>query len=60
MNIENERGERDMTTMKPIQATPDLSGEDAEKLIRDVNRKPTKEAMDRHQKMREILRKIRK
>ncbi|MBQ8518331.1 MAG: hypothetical protein IJ455_01840 [Agathobacter sp.] len=42
----NERGVEYMSTMKPIQATPELSGEDAEKLIRDVNRKPTKEALE--------------
>ena len=42
----NERGVEDMSTMKPIQGTPELSGEDAERLIRDVNRKPTKEALE--------------
>ena len=35
-----------MLTIKPIQATPELSGEDAEKLIQDVNRKPTKETIE--------------
>ena len=43
---EREKGEIDMTTIKPIQATPELSGEDAEKLIQDVNRKPTKETIE--------------
>lgn len=43
---ENEKGGIDMLTIKPIQATPELSGEDAERLIRDVNRKPTKEAAE--------------
>lgn len=42
----DERGVENMSTIKPIQATPELSGKDAERLIRDVNRKPTKEAME--------------
>ena len=53
-------GGNDMPTMKPIQATPELSGEDAERLIRDVNRKPTKEALERNRKMQDILRRIKK
>lgn len=59
MDIEKKRGGgKDMPIMKPIQATPELSGEDAERLIRDVNRKPTKEAMERNRKMQEILKRI--
>lgn len=57
---EREKGEIDMTTIKPIQATPELSGEDAERLIRDVNRKPTKEAAEWNSMMVEILEKIRR
>lgn len=61
MDIEkNKGGGQDMPIMKPIQATPELSGEDAERLIRDVNRKPTKEAMERNRKMQEILKRIKK
>ena len=56
----NEGGVQDMSTMKPIQATPELCGEDAVRLIQDVNRKPTKEALDRHRKMQNILKRIKK
>jgi len=57
---DKEKGGIDMTTIKPIQATPELSGEDAERLIQDVNRKPTKEATERNVMMQEILKKIRR
>ena len=57
---ENEKGGIDMLTIKPIQATPELSGEDAERLIRDVNRKPTKEAAEWNAMMVEILEQIRR
>lgn len=56
----NERGVDDMSIMKPIQGTPELSGEDAERLIKDVNRKPTKEALERNKMMQSILRQIKR
>ena len=49
-----------MSTMKPIQATPTLSGKDAEAVIRQVNKKPTAEAMRRNQMLSRVLANIRK
>ena len=57
------KDEREVDTMsgiKPIQATPELSGIDAERLIADVNRKPTKEAIERNKRLQVILRKVKK
>ena len=51
----NEGGVQDMSTMKPIQATPELSGEDAVRLIQDVNRKPTKEAEKWNKMLSKVL-----
>ena len=48
-----------MSTMKPIQSTPTLSGKDAEAVIRQVNKKPTAEAMRRNQMLSRILANIR-
>lgn len=50
---------RIMSTMKPIQSTPTLSGKDAEAVIRQVNKKPTAEAMRRNQMLSRILANIR-
>lgn len=55
-----EREVETMSRIKPIQATPTLSGIDAERLIADVNRKPTKEAIERNKWLQEVLRKVKK
>ena len=49
-----------MSTMKPIQATPTLSGKDAESVIRQTNTMPTKEAIARNQMLSRVLSNIRK
>ncbi len=43
--FEDRKGEGVMSAMKPIQATPELSGKDAEKLFNQVNVAPTKKAL---------------
>lgn len=49
-----------MSTIKPIQATPELSGKDAVKLMSQANCNPTEEAMKRNDMLRSILTSIRK
>lgn len=49
-----------MATIKPIQATPELSGKDAADLLTQVNRKPTDKAMKRNDLLRGVLANIRK
>ena len=58
----NEKGKEVdvMTTIKPIQATPELTGKDATKLLLQVNIKPTDKAMKRNELLRGILADIRK
>lgn len=46
--------------IKPIQATPALSGEDAAKLLKQVNMAPTKEAMKKNKMLRSVLENVRK
>lgn len=49
-----------MATMKPIQATPELSGKDAVKLFNQTNVKPTAQAMIKNNMLRSVLSDIRK
>ena len=49
-----------MSTMKPIQATPELSGKDAEKLLNQTNTAPTQKAMKKNNMLRSVLDNIRK
>lgn len=49
-----------MATIKPIQATPELSGKDAVNLLIQVNSKPTDKAMKRNDLLRDVLANIRK
>lgn len=49
-----------MATMKPIQATPELSGKDAVKLFNQTNIKPTTQAMKKNNMLRSVLGDIRK
>lgn len=49
-----------MTNIKPIAATPTLSGKDAEAVIRQTNTLPTKEAMIRNQMLSQVLKDIRR
>ena len=51
---------RNMSTMKPIQATPTLNGKDAEAVIRQTNTMPTKQALARNQMLSRVLANIRK
>lgn len=44
--------------MKPIQGTPELSGADAIKLLKQVNTKPTQEAIAHNKKLQSILKQI--
>ena len=49
-----------MATIKPIQATPELSGKDAVKLLLQVDTKPTDKAMKKNDLLRGILANVRK
>ena len=49
-----------ISTMKPIQATPKLSGNDALKLLTQVNRKPTEQANKKNSMLHGVLNNIRK
>lgn len=49
-----------MSTIKPIQATPELSGKDAVKLLLQTNTKPTEKAMKKNHMLHSILTDIRK
>lgn len=49
-----------MATIKPIQATPELSGKDAVSLLLQVNSKPTNKALKRNDLLRGVLANIRK
>ncbi len=48
-----------MTKIKPIQATPDLSGEDAVKLLQQVNTPANEKAINKNNMLRSVLTKIR-
>ena len=54
------RGVDTMSTMKPIQATPELSGKDAERLLSQADIAPTKKAMNKNNMLRGVLNNIRK
>ena len=43
--------------VKPIQPTPTLSGIDAQRIIADVKKIPSKESIERNKKMLEMVRK---
>lgn len=49
-----------MSTMKPIQATPELRGKDAAGLLRQANNIPTQKAVDKNNMLRSVLTNIRK
>ena len=49
-----------MATIKPIQATPELSGKDAVNLLIQTNSKPTDKAMEKNDLLRDVLANIRK
>lgn len=49
-----------MLTIKPIQATPALSGKDAKQLLLQVNTKPTEQALKKNIMLRNVLNNIRK
>ncbi len=49
-----------MATIKPIQATPELSGKDAANVLAQVNTKPTDKAMKKNSLLRGILANVRK
>ena len=58
---EEKRREVDsMSTMKPIQATPELRGADAAKLFFQTNKKPTVNAMKKNTMLHGVLTNIRK
>ncbi len=60
MNTKKKGGEADiMSTIKPIQATPELSGEDAARLLVQVEKKPTKQTIKRNKMLSSVLRNIR-
>lgn len=61
MNTEKEEREVDiMAAMKLIQATPELSGKDATKLMEQANMNPTKQAMHKNNMLRNVLLDIQK
>lgn len=49
-----------MSRIKPIQATPELSGEDAIRIIEQVNKAPSESMLKRNELLRNILKNIRK
>lgn len=49
-----------MSTIKPIQATPELSGKDAVNLLLQANSNPTKKALKKNDMLRSVLTSIRK
>ena len=49
-----------MATIKPIQATPELRGKDAEKLLNQTNTAPTPKAVKRNNMLHSVLADIRK
>ncbi len=49
-----------MSTIKPIQATPELSGKDAVNLLLQVNNKPTDNAVKKNHMLHNVLINIRK
>ncbi len=49
-----------MSTIKPIQATPELSGMDAAKLLLEANVVPTKKSIEKNQMLHSVLTRIRK
>lgn len=49
-----------MSTMKPIQATPELSGEDAVELLRQSSVTPTEKSLKKNTVLRSVLTNIRK
>ena len=49
-----------VSTIKPIQATPELSGKDAKKLFDQANVAPTSEAVKKNAMLHSVLTNIRK
>ena len=49
-----------MSTMKPIQATPELSGKDVERLLNQANITPTQKAFAKNHMLNSVLTNIRK
>lgn len=49
-----------MSTIKPIQATPELSGKDAVKLLNQTNIVPTKKAIKKNNMLHSVLANVRK
>ena len=49
-----------MAAMKPIQATPELSGKDAAKLMEQANTNPTKQVMHKNNLLRNVFLDIQK
>lgn len=49
-----------MSTIKPIQATPELSGKDAFALLKQTRLNPSKDAIRKNEMLRDILNEIRK
>ena len=49
-----------MSTIKPIQATPELSGKDAINLLLQANSNPTQNAVKKNNMLRSVLTNIRK
>lgn len=49
-----------MSVMKPIQATPELSGKDAIRVLEQTNTPPSKQAIEKNHMLRNVLINIRK
>ena len=49
-----------MSTMKPVQATPELSGEDAVELLRQSSVTPTEKSLKKNTVLRSVLTNIRR
>lgn len=59
---EKEKGKEvdGMSTIKPIQATPELSGKDAVRLLNQTNIAPTQSAVKKNNMLHSVLTNIRK
>lgn len=49
-----------MSSFKPIEATPELSGEDAKRVIKEVLEKTKSSSVQRNEKLISILKEIRR
>ena len=59
LNRDEKKEGINMSSFKPIQATPELCGEDAKRIIKDVLEKPKSDTLQKNEKLISILKEIR-